>query len=163
MFEIEDQTLVQLICKKLQSTGLSVTVVTRNSLADKIQNLLPDVRVLVNPNPESGRTGTIQCGIESIGIGPLLIIPIDRPGFSLETVNALCDCNTTTIPTYGGKGGHPIAVTSEDCERILQAGPDIPLRELISPDRMQVNDPHLHLNIDTEEDVIELLKVAKYL
>ena len=163
LIEIEEQTLVQLVCNKLQSAGLSVTVVTRNSLKQKIENLLPNVSTVVNPNPESGRTGTIQRGIESIGTGPLLIIPVDRPGFSLETINLLCETKTTTIPTYEKKGGHPIAITSQDCENIMQAEPDIPLRELISPERMNVEDPHLHLNIDTKEDVYQLIKVAKYL
>ena len=97
--EIEGQTLVQLVCSKLQSAGLSVTVVTRNSLKQKIENLLPNVSTVVNPNPELGRTGTIQRGIQSIGTGPQLIIPVDRPGFSLETINLLCKTNTTTIPT----------------------------------------------------------------
>ena len=163
LIEIEGQTLVQLVCSKLQSAGLSVTVVTRNSLKQKIENLLPNVSTVVNPNPELGRTGTIQRGIESIGTGPLLIIPVDRPGFSLETINLLCKTNTTTIPTYEQKGGHPIAITSQDCENILEAEPDIPLRELISPERIHVDDPHLHLNIDTKQDVKQLIKVAKHL
>ena len=163
LIEVEGQTLVQLVCSKLQSAGLSVTVVTRNSLKQKIENLLPNVSTGVNPNPELGRTGTIQRGIESIGTGPLLVIPVDRPGFSLETINLLCKTNTTTIPTYEQKGGHPIAITSQDCENILQAEPDIPLRELISPERMHVEDPYLHLNIDTKEDVHQLIKVAKHL
>lgn len=163
LIEVEGETLVQLVCSKLQSAGLSVTVVTRNSLEQKIENLLPNVSTVVNPNPELGRTGTIQRGIESIGAGPLLIAPVDRPGFSLETINLLCETNTTTIPTYKEKGGHPIAITSQDCENILQAEPDIPLRELISPEKMQVEDPHLHLNIDTKEDVNQLIRVAKHL
>jgi molybdenum cofactor cytidylyltransferase len=119
--------------------------------------------VIVNPNPDLGRTGSIQCGIESIGIQPMLIVPVDRPGFSQYTVKKLCECNDTTIPTFNEKGGHPIAITSQDCENILAAESDIPLREIISPDRLIVEDPHLHLNIDTKEDVNELFKVAKYL
>ncbi len=163
LVEIKGQTLVELVCSKLQNAGLSVTVVTRNSLKQKVQKLLPNVSVIVNPNPDLGRTGTIQCGIESIGIKPMLIVPVDRPGFSLDTVNKLCECNDTTIPTLNEKGGHPIAITSDDCENTLRAEPDTPLRDIISPDRLTVEDPHLHLNIDTRQDVNELVKVAKQL
>ena len=163
LVEVKGQTLVELVCSKLQNAGLSATVVTRSSLEQKIEKLLPNTSLIVNPNPDLGRTGTIQCGIESIGIKPLLIVPVDRPGFSLDTVKKLCECNDTTIPTLNEKGGHPLAITSEDCENILQAKPDTPLHELINPDRITVEDPHLHLNIDTEGDVIELIKVAKYL
>ena len=105
----------------------------------------------------------MQWGIESIGISPLLIGPCVRPGFSLDSVNKLCECNDTTIPACNEKGGHPIAINTQDCENILQAEPDTPLREIISPDRITVEDPHLHLNIDTKEDVNELVKVAKHL
>jgi len=163
LVEVKGQTLVELVCNKLQNAGLSATVVTRNSLKTKIQDLLPNVRIIVNPNPELGRTGTIQYGIESIGIKPLLIVPVDRPGFSLDTVKKLGECNDSTIPTLNEKGGHPIAISIQDCENILQAEPDTPLREIISPDRITVEDPHLHLNIDTKEDVNELVKVAKHL
>ena len=161
--EVKGQTLVELVCGKLQNAGLSVTVVTRNSLKQTIQKFLLNISVVVNPNPDLGRTGTIQCGIESIGIKPLLIVPVDRPGFSLDTIKKLCECNDTTIPTLNEKGGHPIAITTQDCENILRAEPDTPLREIISPDRITVEDPHLHLNIDTKEDVNELVKVATYL
>ena len=61
------------------------------------------------------------------------------------------------------KGGHLFSITSKDCENILRAESDTPLREIISPDRITVEDPHLHLNIDTKEDVNELVKVAKHL
>ena len=163
LVEVKGQTLVELVCSKLQNAGLLATVITRNSLKTKIQDLLPNVRIIANPNPELGRTGTIQYGIESIGIKPMLIVPVDRPGFSLDTVKKLCECNDTTIPTLNEKGGHPIAISTQDCENILRAEPDTPLREIISPDRITVEDPYLHLNIDTEGDVIELIKVAKYL
>ena len=163
LVDVRGQTLVKLVCSKLQNAGLSVTVVTRKSLKQKIQKLIPNVSVIVNPNPDLGRTGSIQCGIESIGIQPMLIVPVDRPGFSLDTAKKLCECNDTTIPTLNEKGGHPIAISTQDCENILAAVPDTPLREIISPDRITVEDPHLHLNIDTKEDVNELVKVAKHL
>ena len=85
---------------------------------------------------------------------------MDRPGFSLDTVNLLCRVETTTAPEYNGRGGHPIALTSQDCEAILKARPDVPLRDLINASRIAVNDPHLHLNIDTSSDVEEMIKVA---
>ena len=73
LVDVKGQTLVELVCIKLQNAGLSVTVVTRNSLKQKIQKLLPNVSVIVNPNPDLGRTGSIQCGIELIGIQPMLL------------------------------------------------------------------------------------------
>ena len=58
LVEVKGQTLVELVCGKLQNAGLSVTVVTRNSLKQEIQKFLPNISVVVNPNPDLGRTGT---------------------------------------------------------------------------------------------------------
>ena len=160
LLEVGEQTLIELVFNRLERANLEVTIVTRGSLANSIQALLPESNVIVNPNPELGRTGTIQCGINEIGICPVLIVPVDRPGFSLETVNLLRRMETATAPEYNGKGGHPIALTSQDCEAILKARPDVPLRDLINTSRIEVNDPHLHLNIDTPSDVQQLLRVA---
>jgi len=160
LVEVGNQTLIESVFNRLEQANLEVTIVTRGSLADSIRTLLPEANVIVNPNPEQGRTGTIQCGINEIGIGPVLIVPVDRPGFSLDTANLLCRMETTTAPEYNGRGGHPIALTSQDCEVIIQAQPDVPLRNLINASRIEVNDPHLHLNIDTSSDVEEMLRVA---
>ena len=160
LVEVGNQTLIESVFNRLERANLEVTIVTRGSLADSIRALLPEANVIVNPAPELGRTGTIQCGINEIGIGPVLIAPVDRPGFSLGTVNLLCRVETTAAPEYNGRGGHPIALTSQDCEAILKARPDVPLRDLINASRIAVNDPHLHLNIDTSSDVEEMIKVA---
>ena len=160
LVEVGNQTLIESVFNRLEQANLEVTIVTRGSLADSIRTLLPEANVIVNPNPEQGRTGTIQCGINEIGIGPVLIVPVDRPGFSLDTANLLCRMETTTAPEYNGRGGHPIALASQDCEVIIQAQPDVPLRNLINDSRIEVKDPHLHLNIDTSSDVEEMLRVA---
>ena len=41
----------------------------------------------------------------------------------------------------------------EDLENILQAGRDIPLRDLVSPLKLIVSDPCLHLNLDSPDDL----------
>jgi hypothetical protein len=45
---------------------------------------------------------------------------------------------------------------AEDVGRILAADPSTPLRDLCSPTRFEVEDEHLHLNLDTPEDVNRL-------
>ena len=163
LVEVGDETLVELVCKKLQRSNLKVTIVTRNSLEKSIQALLPEANVVVNPNPELGRTGTVQYGIRTIGVGPVLIVPVDRPGFSISTVDTLCRMDETTTPAFQGRGGHPIALTSNDCEVILEAKADIPLRDLIDASKFEVGDSNLHIKIDTHDDVEQLLKVVNSL
>ncbi len=160
LVDVGGMTLVELVGEKLQQANLKVTIVTRRSLEESIRTLLPEVEIVVNPNPEMGRTGTVQCGIHAVGVGPVLIVPVDRPGFSISTIDVLCKADVTATPAFQGRGGHPIALTSNDCEVILKAKPDIPLRDLINASMIEVEDSNLHLNIDTPNDVQQLLRVA---
>lgn len=163
LVEVGESTLVEIVAGRLDSAGLEVTIVTRAELVEPIRALLPEAHLVVNHEPEAGRTGSIQCGLASIGGGPVLVAPVDRPGFSLSTVETLCQEESSTCPTKDGRGGHPIALSAADCESIREASPDTPLRDLIEPQRSEVADPHLHLNIDTPEDIEALRRVASAL
>ncbi len=163
LIQLGEITLIEMIVSRLEEIGLRVTIVTRKDIADRIRSLLPDHHIVVNLEPDKGRTGSVQCGLESVGKVPVLIVPIDRPGFSVQTLQKLCDSKVTTCPVKDGKGGHPLALSIEDSNIILNENPDQSLRSLISPSRIEVEDPHLHLNIDTEEDVKILLRVVSEL
>ena len=45
----------------------------------------------------------------------------------------------------------------EDVDRARKVASDTPLREVVNPQRFEVDDPELHMNIDTPED-IEILE-----
>jgi len=153
-------TLIERVALMLNEVGLSVNIVTRLSLVDSIRELIPYAKIIVNPNPEYGRTGSLQCALGIIGDGPLIMAPVDRPGFSKSTLELLCQKDETACPIRKDRGGHPIAISSKDIGAILRAEPDTPLRDIITPRRIEVEDPHLHLNVDTREDVELLLKVV---
>lgn len=163
LVEVGGTSLVESVAQRLALADLEVTIVTRAELAESIRDLLPEVHLVVNPQPEAGRTGSIQCGLDSIGAGPVLIAPVDRPGFSRATIDILRKAETSACPVYEGRGGHPIALSEEDCERVCTASPDTPLRDLIEPRRIEVDDKFLHLNIDTPDDVENLRRVAESL
>ena len=63
-------------------------------------------------------------------------------------------------PSKDGRGGHPLLLMADDVARIRTASPDTPLRELCSPDRIEVDDFHLHLNLDTPSDLEVLRDLA---
>ena len=67
LVEVGGMTLIELVGEKLQQANLKVTIVTRRSLEESIRTLLPEAEIVVNPNPEMGRTGTVQCGIHAVG------------------------------------------------------------------------------------------------
>ena len=141
---------------------------TRNELYQKVKDSVGDVDVIINYSPESGRTGTVKEGLKFLRMdsrGPprILIVPVDRPGFSQSTVKFLMSKVSSTCPVFDGRGGHPLLVSEEDCDKILKTPSDVPLNKVICPQRIPVDDRYLHLNIDTKDDVDEFLRAVEFL
>ncbi len=168
LIEVGEETLVSWISRRLTELGLSPVVVTRNELYEKVKESVGDIEVIINYSPESGRTGTVKEGLKFLKMdsgGPdrILIVPVDRPGFSKATVEFLMSKVSSTCPTFDGRGGHPLLISEEDCNRILKSPSDIPLNKVIYPQRIPVDDRFLHLNVDTKDDVDRFLRAVEFL
>jgi len=163
LINMGNSTLVGWLASRIQDTGARIVIVTREEIADEIRSSVGNTPVIVNENPESGRTGTIQIGIrhfmddveEDIRV---LVVPVDRPGFSDSTLHTISSSTVSSSPSNHGRGGHPLIVCEEDITRILSSAPDVPLNEIVKSVKVDVEDKHLHLNIDTPEDLGELSK-----
>ena len=162
LLETGEGPLVGWLVNRLQRQGLEPVVVTNEQIFEDICESV-ECEVICNPDPNSGRTGTVQLGIKSVGLAPgrkFLIVPVDRPGFSDSTLTSLLAVESTACPASGGRGGHPLLLSEHDAFKILDFSPSKPLRDLVEPIRMEVSDPFLHLNIDTPSDVEKLLKAV---
>ena len=165
LLRLGERNLTGWLVGRLQRHGLDPVVVTNENLFDELLETA-GCDVICNPDPESGRTGTVQLGIRRVGLAPgrrFLVVPIDRPGFSDSTLSSLLAAQSTACPSSGGRGGHPLLLSEQDATRILEVAPSAPLRDLVEPDRMEVSDPHLHLNIDTPDEIERLTKAAETL
>ena len=161
LIEKNGEPLIQWMVNRLESKGVEPIIVTRQELMIDIALCCPEKTIVVNPNPDAGRTGSIRCGIlhinsEKSKVRPyrLLMVPIDRPGFSDETLSIMIKQHKCSVPSKDGKGGHPIMLTQNEIEIILsEKDPDKPLREIVRPEYIQVNDENLHLNLDHHIDI----------
>jgi len=168
LIEVDGVSLISWVFSRLSRLGISPIVVTREELVEEIRDSIGEVEVIVNETPELGRTGSVKKGLRYLkervdGEIKILIVPVDRPGFSISTIESLVSCESSSCPAKGGRGGHPLIVDDRDIKRILNAPSDVPLNNIINPNRIVVQDPYLHLNIDTQEDVDEFLMVAGFL
>lgn len=162
--------LVQWVVERLELGGIKPIVVTNQELLIDVAFALPERTVVLNPAPEKGRTGSIQCGLATIisnlkskrGMN-VLIAPVDRPGFSISTLEVLRHTEFSACPAKDGRGGHPVLITEDDVEKIMIATPETSLRELISPMKINVSDKYLHLNVDTPDDLEKLQQAANEL
>ena len=109
LIEVGEETLVSWISRRLTELGLSPVIVTRNELYQKVKDSVGDVDVIINYSPESGRTGTVKEGLkflrrDSREPSRILIVPVDRPGFSQSTVEFLMSKVSSTCPVFEGRG-----------------------------------------------------------
>ena len=158
LVNIKGESLIQILIKRLKKFNLNVIIVTRSDLEKDIQRL--GEKVVINPKPEEGRTGSIQCGLKEIRGQNCLIVPVDRPGFSDSTLKLLLELEITACPSKNGKGGHPVILSKKDCKKVLLSKPSIPLRDLIEPKKIEVEDEFLHLNIDYPRDLESLKNIT---
>jgi len=158
LVNIGDDKLINYIVKRLKKNNVEALIVTRSEIFSDIQESIEDARIIVNENPEAGRTGTLQVGLnylksEIMEKFKVLVVPVDRPGFSDSTLLQLISYDETICPMKNGKGGHPLMISESDIRKITSQKPNVPLRDIIEPNKFEVLDPYLHINIDTEEDV----------
>ena len=158
LVDIHGESLIQILIRKLKGKKLRIIIVTRVELFNEMEKL--GEKVVINTHPESGRTGSIQCGIKELESDRCLIVPVDRPGFSNATIEKLINLEKTSCPSKNGKGGHPVILSKEDCEKILSSNPSTPLRDIINPAKIEVDDEFLHLNIDSPNDLEKLRKIT---
>ena len=83
----------------------------------------------------------------------LLVVPVDRPGFSDSTLERLIDSDETCCPMREGRGGHPLLLSPEDVAKVRESSDDLPLRDIVDPFKFEVLDNSLHLNIDSPSDL----------
>ncbi len=161
LVDVGSQTLISWISRRLSSRVATITIVANESNFAEITKIVSDVNVIVNRNPNEGRTGSLKVGIDSIdssGVKDyrLLVVPVDRPGFSDSTLDHLICSEETCCPMKEGRGGHPLVLTFEDVDKVRRSSANSPLREVIEASRFEVIDRFLELNIDTPEDIINL-------
>lgn len=132
----------------------SVTVVAPPGVA------LPplDARVLVNPDPDAGRTRSLQLALR----GDALVWPIDHPLARPGTARRLLDApGEWVVPTFHGRGGHPIVLRGRAVDLARAAPPHAPLRDALRGARrvdVPVEDDGVLANLDTPEDVEALAR-----
>ena len=158
--EVAGKTLLQHAILKLQSVNCkTIIVVTNQDCFFQATMQSNGAIIALNKNPDEGRTGTIKIGLSSLidelGRIPrkVILAPVDRPGWSIESIVKLSLNETSSCLTSKNVNGHPVLLVGEDLQRIMDANKSTPLRDIISFEKVQVDEKLLGLNIDTLEDI----------
>lgn len=160
-----ERSAVRRLAEVSLSVGLDPVLVVVGAHSTPIEHELRGlpVEILRAENWYEGRTASIQSGLEALPeAADVLLWPIDHPFVSARTVGDLLAVTVRDtfgvwfIPTYQGRGGHPVVFRSVVRPHILELRPDAPLRSLLpeyGPQvrRFAVDDPAVVANVDTPE------------
>ena len=159
------EALIRVQLRRLNSLGIDCIVVTRAELLADVSAAVEGCScTVIAPDDPSNRTGNLKAGLNAAGaVEAVLVVPVDRPGWSLETVRGLLRRSLTCCPEKDGRGGHPLLIRGEDVDLLRDAADDAALNRLFTTERVEVDDPFLHLNVDATEDVLELMRLVEWM
>ena len=168
----------------LREAGADEVVVVLGHRADELQARIGanrDVyaaggtRCVVNTHYAEGKTTSIKTGLRAISAnaersGPILMLNVDQPRSS-GVVRAVLDAHRCgdaliTIPTFGGKGGHPIAVARSlyqellEISEVTQGMRAVTQRHLDETRRVEFDAPELLWDVNTPEQYRAALKAS---
>jgi molybdenum cofactor cytidylyltransferase len=165
LIRVGGTSLLARAVNQLTALGCSpVYVVTRTALMVDVLLEADGATVLVNSNPDEGRTGSLQVALKALyaerGRWPshVVMAPVDRPGWRPDAVAPLLAQSGCRAPAFDGRRGHPVTLDGEAMSAVLGASPAVPLRDVVAFEASPVHGPWLGLNIDTPEALSHLLE-----
>lgn len=166
LLPFNEKSIVKTIVEKTTRSNSNQTLVVTGSQKHEIKNELSDSDVLFVDNErfEEGMLSSVQAGVDSIGqeIDGFLILLGDQPMVSETVINRLISVFQKTekgliVPSFKGKRGHPVLISSKYKKSIKSLNPKIGLRELFLNNtndilEIEVDYDTILKDIDTPED-----------
>ena len=161
------QPLLRHQVSALREGGIDRVVVVLGHRAEDLSPLLEGldgVDWVLNPNYLQGKTTSIKSGLSALDhrtVDEILLLNVDQPRSAADIAHILQthragDCSVT-IPTCGGKGGHPIALSAELLDELLvideesQGVKAVVKRRPESVNRFPLENPEILLDLNTPE------------
>jgi molybdenum cofactor cytidylyltransferase len=167
LLNIGNTTFIQHIIETVESVGLTNNVVVLGFESQTIRETLPSFSgtIIVNEAWEQGQLSSIIAGLDvldQINCDGVLICPVDHPIISTALIKKLIESfqqshKKIVIPTYHGRRGHPIIISSELFTEINNASLNVGLREVVRAHKDDIcevptEEEGVIINIDTPED-----------
>lgn len=166
LMPFEGKTMIRSIVEKSLNSNSDQTLVVIGSHKEELTNELAEysVNLVENTKFEEGMLSSIQVGFVALHseFEAVIVLLGDQPMVSEEVINRLISVFQKTakgliIPTFNGKRGHPVLISSKYQRSIQLLNPEIGLRDLFlknSQDILEIEVPTNEVlkDIDTPED-----------
>jgi molybdenum cofactor cytidylyltransferase len=151
----------------LQGAGVDRVVVVLGHEAQQLQGLVEGkegVTWVVNPDYGEGKTTSIKAGLKALGPdkpAALVVLSVDQPRTSGAIRRLLQQHrqgrSLITIPTYRGKGGHPLVLDSSLLNELRSISEEtlglkaVVRRHQRGSQRVEMDTPEVLLDLNTPE------------
>ena len=162
-------TVIESCIDYLRAGGVSTIVVVVGHREDEVRELLGHSSVIfaLNPDPSSEMADSIRCGVEKLpdNVAATLIALVDHPAVASDVVATLISewkkGAQFIIPTWQGRGGHPVLVDLNFRSELESLGPTPGLKSLFESNeesvrRIEVASPYVARDMDTWDDYARL-------
>ncbi len=160
-------TLLEHQLRSLLDGGVQWVVVVVGHDADRLKPIIEAVEGAswtLNNDYLQGKTTSLKAGVAALAgqpISDVLLLNVDQPR-NADTVRRLLERHQAssfriTIPTHGGKGGHPILIAAElfpelaEIEEESQGLKAVVRRHAEATERYELDDPSVLLDLNTPE------------
>jgi molybdenum cofactor cytidylyltransferase len=164
-----DKTVIESCLDYLQQGGVETIVVVLGHRADQLREKLNSRSVLfaVNPDPNSEMGASIAAGVRALpeSCEATLIALVDHPAVPPAVVSTLIETwqqgSHLIVPTWNGRGGHPVLVDLSFKPELLALDATGGLRALFDAHqtavaRVPVDSPYVARDMDTWDDYLTL-------
>ena len=159
------QTVIESTIGYLRRGGAETIVVVAGHRAEELETRLAHLPVTfaLNPDPDSEMNASIAVGVGRLPVEAkaTLIALADHPAVPSIAVTKIIETwqrgMPLVIPTWQGRGGHPVLVDLRYREELENLDPDRGLRALFETHRDEVNrltvdSPYVARDMDTWDD-----------
>jgi CTP:molybdopterin cytidylyltransferase MocA len=153
-------TLLEDQVRRVMAAGIGNVRVVLGYNCEKIRAGVPfPLQGCINSNWKSGYFSSIKCGLQGV-TGGALLLPLDTAGVPPDIIKLIykkgLSSGKNIIPTYGGKGGHPVFLRPALVEKIHAAPLSARLDHLLLDDgdtlKLPAASKNVLNNINTPEE-----------
>ena len=158
-----NNTVIECCIDYLRAGGVEAIVVVLGHRSDELRQKLTGVTFAVNPDPDSEMGASIAAGVLELPpqARATLIALVDHPAVPPTVVSSLIETWKSgariVIPTWQGRGGHPVLVDLSFKSELLSLSSTGGLRVFFEAQkeavrRLAVDSPYIARDMDTWDD-----------
>lgn len=174
LLEVEGETFLGRICRRLREAGVYDVVVALGKDAGQILQGWPrgNEKVVVNPRPEDGQISSLKLALKALPVNPepgaAMVCLVDAPLVASETYARLGAewrgaQGHLVVPRFNGKRGHPLVVDQRFWHQVQLAPLDLGLHWVTHRNAewmrdVDVDDAGVVRDMDTPDDYEKFVK-----